>query len=202
MNSARRATELALILIKAAPLRGTAARRQRLGLYDGTPGRTPGRNLAHWSRWLKQAAARYSAGPSSLLPIVQLAVTASRALRRADPSCTRFRASGPTCHPLSCRSTIRALPHATEMAQPAVEDWPEPKHSSWRVWIPVTLISTVFGLRALTVKVLRLCPSPTSITPASNCGGNLAPSPIVAWNRRALCSSLYAGKAVGSPTLQ
>jgi hypothetical protein len=47
MNSARRATELALILIKAAPLRGTAARRQRLGLYDGTPGRTPGRNLAH-----------------------------------------------------------------------------------------------------------------------------------------------------------
>jgi hypothetical protein len=47
MNSARRATELALILIKAAPLRGTAARRQRLGLCDGTPGRTPGRNLAH-----------------------------------------------------------------------------------------------------------------------------------------------------------
>ena len=33
-------------------------------------------------------------------------------------------------------------------------------------------------------------------------GGELAASPIVAWNRRALCSSLYAGKAVGSPTLQ
>jgi hypothetical protein len=61
-------------------------------------------------------------GSLFLAPIVQLAVTASRALRRADPSCTRSRASGPTCHPRSCRSTIRALPHATEMAQPAVED--------------------------------------------------------------------------------
>ena len=49
----------------------------------------------------KQAAARRSAGPSSSLPIVQLAATASRALRRPGPSCTRSRTSGPTYHPRS-----------------------------------------------------------------------------------------------------
>jgi hypothetical protein len=101
-----------------------------------------------------------------------------------------------------CHSATRALPHATAMAKPPVVDPPEPKHSSWRVWTPVTLTSTVFGLRTLTLKVRRVRPSPSSTMPAPKFGGNLASSPIVAWNRRALCSSLYAGKAVGSPTLQ
>src|SRR5262249_19060840 len=97
---------------------------------------------------------------------------------------------------------IRALPHATATAQPAFELTPEPKHSSWRVWTPTRLTLTVFGLRALTLKVRRVRLSPTSITPASKCGGHLASSPIVAWNRRAFRFSSYTGKAVGSPTLQ
>src|SRR5262249_7358369 len=101
-----------------------------------------------------------------------------------------------------CPAEIRALPHATAMAKPAVGLPPEPKHSSWRVWTPVTLTLTVFGLRTLTVKVRRVRPSPTSTMPAWKWGGNLAASPIVAWNRRAFRFSLYAGKAVGSPTLQ
>src|SRR5215831_19866927 len=101
-----------------------------------------------------------------------------------------------------CPSETRALPHATATAQPAVELVPEPKHSSWRIWTPVTLTFTVFGLRTLTLKVRRVRPSPTSTMPASKLGGNLAASPTVAWNRRALRFSLYAGKAVGSPTLQ
>src|SRR6185437_5769604 len=101
-----------------------------------------------------------------------------------------------------CRSVTRALPHATVMAKPLVDEPPEPKHSSWRVWTPLTLTSTVFGLGPLTLKVRSMRPSPFSIMPASKLGGNLAPSPMVAWNRRALCFSLYAGKAVGSPTLQ
>ena len=101
-----------------------------------------------------------------------------------------------------CPRETRALPHATATASPPVVELPEPKHSSWRVWIPVTLTSTVFGLRTLTVKVRRVRPSPTSITPARNWGGDSAANPIVAWNRRALCASLYAGKAVWSPTLQ
>ena len=101
-----------------------------------------------------------------------------------------------------CPAEIRALPHATAMAKPAVGLPPEPKHSSWRVWTPVTLTLTVFGLRTLTVKVRRVRPSPASTTPAWKLGGNLAASPIVAWNRRAFRFSLYTGKAVGSPTLQ
>ena len=101
-----------------------------------------------------------------------------------------------------CPPETRAFPHAAAMASPPVYELPEPKHSSWRVWTPVTLTSTVFGLRTLTLKVRRVRPSPTSSTPAWNWGGDLAASPIVAWKRRALCSSLYAGKAVWSPTLQ
>src|SRR5262245_35210831 len=101
-----------------------------------------------------------------------------------------------------CPAEIRALPHATATAQPDVELKPEPKHSSWRVWTPATLTLTVFGLRTLTLKVRIVRPSPTSTTPASKWGGHLASSPIVAWNRRAFRFSLYAGSAVGSPTLQ
>jgi hypothetical protein len=101
-----------------------------------------------------------------------------------------------------CPPETRALPHAAETAQPPVGEPPEPKHSSWRVWTPLTLTSTVFGLRALTLKARRVLPSPTSSMPTSKSGGDFAASPIVAWNRRALCFSLYAGKAVGSPTLQ
>jgi hypothetical protein len=101
-----------------------------------------------------------------------------------------------------CPPETRAFPHATAMASPPVYELPEPKHSSWRVWTPVTLTSTVFGLRTLTITVRRVRPSPTSRTPAWNWGGDLAASPIVAWNRRALCSSVYIGKVVGSPTLQ
>src|SRR5215468_5494081 len=97
-----------------------------------------------------------------------------------------------------CPAEIRALPHATAMAKPAVGLPPEPKHSSWRVWTPVTLTLMVFGLRTLTLKVRRVRPSPTSTTPAWKLGGNLAASPIVAWNQRALCFSLYAGKVVRS----
>jgi hypothetical protein len=104
--------------------------------------------------------------------------------------------------PGQCPPEIRAFPNATAMASPPVYELPEPKHSSWRVWTPVTLTSTVFGLRTLTITVRRVRPSPTSSTPAWNWEGDLAASPRVAWNRRALCFSLYAGKAVGSPTLQ
>ena len=46
----------------------------------------------------------------------------SRPLRRPGPSCTRSRTSGPLVTRGQCRSTTRALPHATEMAQPAAED--------------------------------------------------------------------------------
>jgi hypothetical protein len=65
-----------------------------------------------------------------------------------------------------CPSEIRALPHTTAMAKPAVGLPPEPKHSSWRVWTPVTLTLTIFGLRTLTLEVRRVRPSPTSTTPA------------------------------------
>src|SRR5262249_12625114 len=101
-----------------------------------------------------------------------------------------------------CPSETRALPHAAATAQPAVELVPEPKHSSWRIRTLLTLILTVFDLTALTLKVRRVRPSPSSSIPASKLGGHLASSPIVAWKRRAFCFSLYAGKAVGSPTLQ
>lgn len=66
-----------------------------------------------------------------------------------------------------CPSVTRALPHATSTFQPsAAEVVPGLKHSSVRLWTPVTLTSTVFGMRTLTLKVWRVRPSPTSDTPA------------------------------------
>jgi hypothetical protein len=102
-----------------------------------------------------------------------------------------------------CPPETRALPHARGTAQPADRGIiPMPKHSSLRAWTPVTLTSTVLGLRTLTLKVRRVRPSPISTTLTWRLGDASAPSPIVAWNRRALCLSLYTGVAVGSPFLQ
>ena len=126
----------------------------------------------------------------------------SRPLRRPGPSCTRSRTSGPTCHPWS-------MSFYDTCVAPRYRNGPTGRRRLTGAEAfelegidPCYIDIDGFWPRALTVKVRRVCPSPTSITPASKCGGNLAPSPIVAWNRRALCSSLYAGKAVGSPTLQ
>src|ERR1700733_2557884 len=103
-----------------------------------------------------------------------------------------------------CPSVTRALPHATSTFQPsAAEVIPGLKHSSVRLWTPVTLTSTVCGLSTLTLKVWRVRPSPTSDTPARYLAGHLASIPTVASNRRALGSSLYtAGKAGRSPSSQ
>jgi N-acyl homoserine lactone hydrolase len=65
-----------------------------------------------------------------------------------------------------CPPETRALPHARATASPPVVELPEPKHSSWRLWTPCTLTSTVFGLATLTLNIRRVRPSPTSITPA------------------------------------
>jgi antitoxin (DNA-binding transcriptional repressor) of toxin-antitoxin stability system len=85
------------LAIDAGAFRGDqdAAADQARGAYgrQGAPARPAGHQ--------HHAAARYSAGPSSLLPIVQLAATGSRTLCRPGPSCTRSRTSGPTYHPRS-----------------------------------------------------------------------------------------------------
>jgi hypothetical protein len=79
-----------------------------------------------WHRapsWMK--AKRESAAGSSWQDKVLPEVTeqhAVRAVRRSGPSFTRSRARGPLVPRGQCRSTTRALPHATEMAQPAEED--------------------------------------------------------------------------------
>lgn len=64
------------LVIKAAPL----ARRQRPWLsLGGSPGRTPGHSLrARLIKETRSASGRVSVDPSSSLPIVQLATTASR----------------------------------------------------------------------------------------------------------------------------
>jgi SAM-dependent methyltransferase len=67
-----------------------------------------------------------------------------------------------------CPSVIRAFPQATSMfAELAAEVIPGVKHSSVRIWTPVTLTSMVFGLRTLTLKVRRVRPSPSSDTPTT-----------------------------------
>jgi hypothetical protein len=90
--------------------------------------------------------------------------------------CRNSDTNGPIARPKSdehdrpcrgqCPPEMRALPHATATASPPVAEFPEPKHSSWRVWIPFTLTSTVFGLRTLILTVRRVRPSPTSSMPA------------------------------------
>ena len=60
-----------------------------------------GRSAGTLIKVAQTGSSQYSAGPSSSLPLVQLAGTASRALRRPGPSCTRSRTSGPTRHPRS-----------------------------------------------------------------------------------------------------
>jgi hypothetical protein len=68
---------------KAAPLRGTASGAPRAGLWPWGPTRraraVPGRGCAA----ALEGSSAQTAGPSSSLPIVQLAATASRAALRA-----------------------------------------------------------------------------------------------------------------------
>ena len=74
------------------------------------------------------------------------------------------------------------------MASPPVYEFPEPKHSSWRVWTPATLTSTVFGLRTLTINVRSVRQSPISRKTAWNWEGD-----HVHFQRSGVSGSMHVG---------